>query len=181
MISWADEKSKRNHQHLYGMKVLTALDTGWVHMGRTIALKLSPKEEQIVRQLNKQGMTNSELLRNALRQYFEYLHQTTGLIAAEKTTSEVRDDDAGVVFQDSLRNIINDVEEIRSSLQKTQEEMHHETERIHQTLSELCIDATVNQGSPSLPKTEMFKDVHDEIDTFLQHHTKQGDIWKETF
>ena len=163
------------------MKVLTALDTGWVHMGRTIALKLSPKEEQIVRQLNKQGMTNSELLRNALRQYFEYLHQTTGLIAAEKTTSEVRDDDAGVVFQDSLRNIINDVEEIRSSLQKTQEEMHHETERIHQTLSELCIDATVNQGSPSLPKTEMFKDVHDEIDTFLQHHTKQGDIWKETF
>jgi len=163
------------------MKVLTALDTGWVHMGRTIALKLSLKEEQIVRQLNKQGMTNSELLRNALRQYFEYLHQTTGLIAAEKTTSEARDDDAGVVFQDSLRNIINDVEEIRSSLQKTQDEMHHETERIQQRLSELCIDATVNQGSLSLPKTEMFRDVHDEIDTFLQHQTKQGDIWKKTF
>jgi hypothetical protein len=125
-------------------------------------------------------MTNSELLRNALRQYFEYLHQTTGLIAAgEKTTSEARDDDAGVVFQDSLRNIINDVEEIRSSLQKTQVEMHHETERIQQRLSELCIDATVNHGSLSLPKTEMFRDVHDEIDTFLQHQTRQGDIWKK--
>jgi uncharacterized protein (UPF0332 family) len=162
------------------MKVLTAWNKGWVHMGKTIALKLSPKEEQIVAQLNKQGMTNSELLRNALRQYFEYLHQTTALIAGEKVTSEVHEG-IGVVFEDSLRNIINDVEEIRSSLQKTQEEMHHETERIHQTLSELCIDATVNQGSSSLPKTEMFKDVHDEIDTFLQHHTKIGDIWKKSF
>jgi hypothetical protein len=89
--------------------------------------------------------------------------------------------DAGVVFQDSLRNIINDVEEIRRSLQKTQDEMHHETERIQQTLSELSIDATVNQDSSSLLKIETFKDVHDEIDTFLEHHTKQSDIWKEPF
>jgi energy-coupling factor transporter ATP-binding protein EcfA2 len=174
------KKIERNHQHLYGTKVLTAIVTGWVHMGRTIALKLSPTEEQIVRQLNKQGMTNSELLRNALRQYFEFLHQTTGLIAAEKSTSEVHDD-AGVVFQDSLRNIINDVEEIRRSLQKTQDEMHQETERIQQTLSELSIDATVNQDNSSLSKIETFKDVHDEIDTFLEHHTKQSDIWKEPF
>jgi hypothetical protein len=160
------------------VKVLTVLDSGWVHMGRTIALKLSLKEEQIVRQLNKQGMTNSELLRNALRQYFEFLHQTTGLIAAEDATSGVHDD-ASVVFEDSLRNIINDVEEIRCSLQKTQDEMHHETERIQQTLSELCIDAAMTQGSPSVLKTELFKDVHEEIDTFLSHQTKQGDSWKK--
>jgi len=162
------------------MNVLTALDSGWVHMGRTIALKLSQKEEQIVRQLNKQGMTNSELLRNALRQYFEFLHQTTGLIATGNTTTSGVGDDAGVVFQDSLRNIINDVEEIRSSLQKTQEEMHHETERIQQTLSELCIDAAVSQDSSSPLKTEMFRDVHEEIDTFLRHQTKQVDSWKKT-
>lgn len=148
-------------------------------MGRTIALKLSPKEEQIIRQLNKQGMTNSELLRNALRQYFEFLHQTTGLIATGDTARSEVGDDAGVVFQDSLRNIINDVEEIRSSLQKTQEEMHHETERIQQTLSELCIDAAVSQGSSSPLKTEMFRDVHEEIDTFLQHQIKQADNWKK--
>jgi hypothetical protein len=102
------------------------------------------------------------------------------LIAAEKSTSEVHDD-AGVVFQDSLRNIINDVEEIRRSLQKTQDEMHQETERIQQTLSELSIDATVNQDNSSLLKIETFKDVHDEIDTFLEHHRKQSDIWKEPF
>ncbi len=149
-----------------------------MHMGRTIALKLSPKEEQIVRQLNKQGMTNSELLRNALRQYFEFLHQTTGLIAAENTTLGSHEE-VGVVFEDSLRNIINDVEEIRSSLQKTQDEMHHETERIQQTLSELWVDTAVTQGSPPVPKTEMFKDVHEEIDSFLQHHVQQGETWKK--
>jgi hypothetical protein len=147
-------------------------------MGRTIALKLSPKEEQIVMQLNKQGMTNSELLRNALRQYFEYLHQTTGLMAPENPA--MAQQTASVVFQDSLRNIINEVEEIRSSLHKTQEEMHHETEKIHQTLSELYVDATVSQNSSvSLPKTEMFKDVHDEVDTFLEHHCRQSGSWKK--
>jgi hypothetical protein len=147
-------------------------------MGRTIALKLSPKEEQVVMQLNKQGMTNSELLRNALRQYFEYLHQTTGLISPENPTMVQHT--ASVVFQDSLRNIINDVEEIRSSLQKTQKEMYHENEKIHQTLSELCIDATVSQNSNvGTPKTEMFKDIHTEVDMFLEHHSRPGNSWKK--
>ena len=149
-------------------------------MGRTIALKLSPTEEQIVRQLNKQGMTNSELLRNALRQYFEYLHQTTALGASEKPDSEVHDN-RGIVFQDSLRNIINEVEEIRNSLQKTQEEMYHETEKIHQTLSELCIDATVTQTTSSLLKNEMFQDIHDEVDNFLEQRMKHSGAWKKSF
>ncbi|HVQ00800.1 MAG TPA: hypothetical protein VMT57_04735 [Candidatus Thermoplasmatota archaeon] len=144
-------------------------------MGRTIALKLSPKEEQIVRQLNKQGMTNSELLRNALRQYFEYLHQTTGLISPENPIST-----ASVVFQDSLRNVINEVEDIRSSLEKTKVEMQHENERIHQTLSELCVDAAVNQNSSTgLPSIGLSKDIHEEVDSFLEQHFTRGDGWKK--
>jgi hypothetical protein len=148
-------------------------------MGRTIAVKLSPKEEQIVTQLNKQGMTNSELLRNALRQYFEYLHQTTALGTLEKPTSFVQEN-ASIVFEDSLRNIINDVEEIRSSLKKTQEEMQHETVKIHQTLSELYIDTTVSQKKSCPNNIEVVKDIHDEVDTFLEHHIKQGDTWKKS-
>ena len=40
-------------------------------MGKTIALKLSKKEEQIITQFNKKGMTNSDLLRSALRLYVQ--------------------------------------------------------------------------------------------------------------
>ena len=167
-----------DHQHLYGMKVLTTLNTGWMHMGRTIALKLSQEEEQVVAQLNKQGMTKSELLRNALRQYIEYLHQTTALNTMDKNLS-FSQDKASIMFQDSLRNIINEIEELRGALKKTQEEMQNEKAKINQTISEFCIDATVIQKKPISNKTEVPNDVHHEIDEFLEQRMTHGDTWKK--
>lgn len=160
------------------MKVLTILNTGWMQMGKTIALKLSQKEEQIVAQLNKQGITNSELLRNALRQYFEYLHQTTALNTTDKTAFIVQDN-ASIMFQDSLRNVINEVEELRGDLKKTQDELQNEKATIHQTISEFCIDATVIQTKPTPNKSEDSKDIHHEIDAFLEQRITQGDTWKK--
>ena len=39
-------------------------------MGKTIGLKLNDKEERIVGQLTREGISHSELLRDALWQYF---------------------------------------------------------------------------------------------------------------
>ena len=167
-----------DHQHLYAMKVLTTLKTGWMHMGRTIALKLSQEEEKIVAQLNKQGMTKSELLRNALRQYIEYLHQTTALNTMDKNMSFSKDN-SSVMFQDSLRNIINEVEELRSALKKTQDEMQNEKAMIHQTISEFCVDATVTRQKPISNKTEVLEDIHREVDEFLEQRITCGDSWKK--
>jgi len=172
------EGSEKNHQHLYVMKVLTNVNTGWVQMGRTIALKLSKNEEQIVAQLNKQGMTNSELLRNALRQYFEYLHQATALNTNEKTMSFIQDN-SSMMSRDSLSDLKNEIEEIQSFSKKTQEEMQKEIAKLHQMMSELCVDTKVIQKKPIPSRTEVLKDIHHEVDAFLEHQAKQGDMWKK--
>ena len=151
--------------HQYGF-------TGWMHMGRTIALKLSKNEELIVAQLNKQGFRNSELLRNALRQYFEFLHQTTALARGKSLAGD--QGDASIVFQDSLMNLMNDVEEIRCSLRKTQEEMQIEQARVLQTLSEICVDTTMLKKQPASEPAMVVRDVHSEIDAFLEQRSHDG-------
>lgn len=50
---------------------LSALNWDGIRMGKTIALKLSKKEEQLITQCNEKGMTNSDLLWSALRHYFQ--------------------------------------------------------------------------------------------------------------
>jgi hypothetical protein len=149
-------------------------------MGRTIALKLSQKEEQIVTQLNKQGMTNSELLRNALRQYFEYLHQTTALNTLEKTMLFTQDNE-NIMTGDSINNLKKEVEEVRSLTVKTREELQNEITKLQQTTSELYIDTTVIQQKSLPSRTDVTKDVHREVDVFLERQMKHTDMVKKIF
>jgi len=135
-------------------------------MSKTIALKLSEKEEQIITQLNKQGMSNSELLRNALYQYFEHIHIISSKDTQMKNTF-VKQEKQPIDFSHSYNELKQEMQQLREQMKKTQEQVENNVRALQRQLCLFTITAPISQQIPSPVKRDIVRDVHQQVDDFL--------------
>ncbi len=143
-------------------------------MGKTIALKITEKEDQIIQQLNRQGITNSELLRTALRQYFRHLYESTSQHLQEAGVVEV-DEHSIPPIQDSLEEVKEELIELREQTKRTKEQIERDILNLHKQLSQLAQTSQVTTQRRDPFKDTFENDIHDEVDEFLKKRSNQGD------
>jgi hypothetical protein len=131
-----------------------------MHMSRTIAVKISEKEEQIITHLNRQGISNSEILRTALHHYFELLHQP---IPEDKPEKDIL----------SLMELKDEMQLLQEQTRRSQEQLEHEIGKLHRQLYQLTADPNVVPRVSLLGKRERIGDIHREVDEFLRTITQQ--------
>ena len=147
-------------------------------MGRTIALKLTEKEDQIVTQLNKQGVSNSELLRNALRQYFEYLQESTAPEQQEKNTIQ-SDGQSIPTVHESFEGLKQELEGLREQTKKTKEQIESDIGSLEKQLHQLSVSGLVTTQMRVPMKVPVVKDIHNEVDEFLKSRSHRVDLWRK--
>ena len=143
-------------------------------MGKTIALKLSKKDEQVISQLNKMGMTNSDVLRSALRLYVQ-------------STPEFFSDDGQIkevfVKQEQIRSdIVDSVEELKKEMQGLQDQMErtqrlveNEMKSLQRQFFLLTAEASSAEQGFSSVKFDIACDIHQEIDAFLKGQAQKNE------
>jgi len=146
-------------------------------MGRTIALKLSEKEEKIVTQLNKQGISNSELLRNSLRYYFEFIHESTSQDTQEKRILHGEEKVASGSHE-SIDELKQEIHELRKLTKKTQEQLESDIGKLHRQLYLLSSISPISKQMRSPLNIEVISDIHHEVDEFLQKQSQRLELGK---
>ncbi|MBN1281101.1 MAG: hypothetical protein JXA00_05585 [Candidatus Thermoplasmatota archaeon] len=142
-------------------------------MGTTIALKLSAKEERIVAELNRQGMSKSELLRSALREYFKMLHDSSKEWTSEYIPEPQKSDDL-IQLQESLLTLRQELNAVRHQVETTHLHLTEDVQRLQQQISELSQMAPHEPQTGAVQKARVLCDIHDEVDTFLKvRHQRQ--------
>jgi hypothetical protein len=110
-----------------------ALDWDGICMGKTIALKLSRKEEQVIAQFNKSGMTNSDVLRSALRLYI----QNTPVFSSDAAQMKevfVKQEKIRSDFIDSVEELKSEMQVLQGQLESTQKQVETEMKTLQRQL-----------------------------------------------
>lgn len=144
-------------------------------MGKTIALKISKKEEQVIAQLNKMGMTNSDVLRSALHLFVQN---------APELFSDAGQMKEMFVKQETIRSdVVESVEMLKKEMLVLQEQMErtrHQVENEMKTLqrqfSLLTSDASSVEQVCSSMKSDSAGDIHQQIDEFLKSQTPKNGL-----
>src|SRR4030042_916556 len=144
-------------------------DSDGICMGKTIALKLSKREEQVIAQFNKQGMTNSELLRSALRQYVQNMPEFSSDDALIKNIF-VKQEDVQTDFFDSVEELKSDMQGLQEQLVNTQKKVESEMKTLQRQFY-LLTAASSSQEDPSSVKLDIARDIHQQVDEFLYKQT----------
>ena len=131
-----------------------------MHMGKTIAVKLSEKEQQIISELNKEGMTNSDVLRTALRRYFEELHRTDLLQEPGKRIGEIETGET-IMVRDYVEFLKGEIQELRQ----------HNLQ-LEQQITQIGKQNEQTSHQPLKEREEPPKSIHEQIDEFLQRQNQ---------
>jgi hypothetical protein len=151
-----------------------ARDSDGIYMGKTIALKLSKKEEQIITQFNKKGMTNSELLRSALRQYVQNIPEFSS-DNAEMKTIFVKQENVQTDFFDSVKELKLEMHILQEQLEKTQKQVENEMKTLQRQLCLFTVTVPSSEQSVSSMKIDIAGDIHQEVDEFLYKQSQRND------
>jgi hypothetical protein len=143
-------------------------------MGKTIALKLSKKEEQIITQFNKKGMTNSELLRSALRQYVQNMPEFSS-DNAEMKTIFVKQENVQTDFFDSVKELKLEMHVLQEQLEKTQKQVESEMKTLQRQLCLFTVTVPSSEQSVSSMKIDIAGDIHQQVDEFLCKQSQKND------
>ncbi len=149
-----------------------AWDLDGICMGKTIALKLSKREEQVIAQFNEKGMTNSELLRSALRQYVQNMPEFSSDDALIKKIF-VKQEDVQTDFFDSVKELKSDMQGLQEQLVNTQKKVESELKTLQRQFYLLTAAASGSQQDPSSVKLDIARDIHQQVDEFLDKQTKK--------
>jgi hypothetical protein len=147
-------------------------------MHRTIALKLSEEEDQIVTQLNKKGVSNSELLRTALRQYFELIHESPFQDDQLKSSLHT-EEHTNMGFNDSFKGLKQEMQELREQLKKTQVQVESDVMILKRQMYQQPIASQIFKQISAPVKVKAISDIHHEVDEFLKRRSQRMDVWKE--
>jgi hypothetical protein len=146
-------------------------------MGKTIALKLSENENQIITQLNNQGVCNSDLLRSALRQYFESLQNSLSQEQQGKNMSDIHQV-AERPQADLLCVMKNEIRALQEQIKHDREQ----TEKHIKSLESQLVQATHHTFPTKLiiqRHHEIPSNVDQQVDEFLKNRPKQINVFKE--
>lgn len=142
-------------------------------MGKTIALKLSKKEEQIITQFNKKGMTNSDLLRSALRHYVQNIPE----FSSEDTQMKnifVKQETIQSDFFDSVKELKSELQVLQGQLERTQKQVESEIKTLQRQLYLLTATTSSARQSCSSVKIDIARDIHQQVDEFLNTQTQKN-------
>ena len=141
-------------------------------MGKVIVLKLTEREERIVNGLNQGGITNSELLRDALWFYFNSVNQVNHEVKPLVNQSKLgrfnltKDEIDTTMVLDQISYLKNDIDHLKEQLE----------ENISQLRSQMYKGYT-NSISPmkSFDSKDFLsvKMIHRDIDNFLRKINKK--------
>lgn len=146
-----------------------ARDWDGICMGKTIALKLTKKEEQIITQFNKKGMTNSDLLRSALRYYVQNIPEFSSEHAEMKNIF-VKQETIQSDFFDSVKELKSELQVLQEHLERTQKQVESEMKTLQRQLYLLTVPTSRSEQSCSSVKFDIARDIHQEVDEFLNTH-----------
>ncbi len=144
-------------------------------MGKTIALKLSKKEEQFLTQINNQGMTNSELLRSALHQYF-LNSQESSSDETQMRNIFVKQENVSADFFDLVQQLKSDMQAVQGQLEKIQKQVETDVRTLQRQLFLLTSSAPNLQQGFSSVKRDIVHDVHQQVDEFLCKQTQKNGL-----
>jgi len=148
-----------------------AWDLDGICMGKTIALKLSKREEQVIAQFNEKGITNSELLRSALRLYVQNMPEFSSDNVLIKNIF-VKQEDMQTDFFDSVKELKSDMQSLQEQLVNIQKKVESEMKTLQRQFY-LLTAASSSQQNPSSVKLDIARDIHQQVDEFLHKQTKK--------
>jgi transposase-like protein len=160
------------------MKILTAVNWDGFAMHRTIALKLSEEEDQIVTQLNKKGVSNSELLRNALRQYFEFIHESPSQNDQMKSSVHM-EEHTNTEFNESFEGLKQEMQELREQMKKTKAEVETDVMTLQRQMFQRPITGQISKQISAPMTVKAVSDIHPEVDEFLKKRSQRMDLWEK--
>jgi hypothetical protein len=115
-------------------------------MGKTISLKVTEKEHQMIEHLNKQGFSNSQLLRNALHHYF------AEVLKFSPQNSEVNnmfhtDEQRQTELVEPYGELKNEMQQLRGQLLKTQRQVENDDRNAEKTVFTFCFSSGLSTDS----------------------------------
>ncbi len=152
-----------------------SLDWDGIGMGKTIALKLSKREELVVEQFNKKGMTNSELLRSALRQYVQSVPEFSSEDAQMKNAF-VKQDVVQPDFFVSIQELRSEMQALQGQMERTQKQVEGEMRTLQRQLYLLTTPSSGSEEKTSSVKGEIACDIHRQIDEFLNTPSQKNGL-----
>jgi hypothetical protein len=143
-------------------------------MGKTIALKLSKKEEQVITQFNEKGMTNSQLLRSALRHYVQNIPEFSS-DNAEMKTIFIKQENIQTDFLDSVKELKLEMQALQEQFEKTQRQVESEMKALQRQLGLLTVIVPSPDKCVSSMNIDIAGDIHQQVDEFLYKQSKRND------
>jgi hypothetical protein len=153
---------------------LPALDWDAIAMGKTIALKLNKKEEQFITHINSKGITNSELLRAALRQYV----QSSEEFCLEETPLKnifVKQEDIPEDFLETVSQLKTEVQVLQGQVEKIQKQIENDVRTLKKQVFLLTVNTPTRYQDVSSVNQAIVSDVHQQIDDFLSQPPQKND------
>lgn len=156
-------------------KVLTHVNWDGFVMHRTIALKLSEEEDRIVTQFNKKGVSNSELLRNALHHYFELIQESSFEDYRLKKSFHL-DEHTKTGYNVSFEELKHEVQELRDQMKKIQVQVESDVMTLERQMYQYPITSQITKQISTPVKSKVVSDIHYEIDEFLKKRVLRMDL-----
>jgi len=141
-------------------------------VGKTIGLKLNEKEERIVGQLTREGISHSELLRDALWQYF-----TT----PSKPVNPIKHDEVNIglesvnpIVRDYISHLKEEINQLLEENAKLQEQIESEMSRLHGHIYKISTNSEMLKTSMLQRGTISLSDIHSDIDNLIKKEKKSN-------
>jgi len=149
-------------------------------MGKTIALKLTKKEEQFISQMNSSGVTNSELLRAALHEYVQRMPEFS-LEGMPMKGIFVKQESVSADFFELVQQLKSDLQIVQCQLERLQKQVDGEKKLLQNQVDGPTIRAPSVPQDASPIRKDVVYEVHHQIDEFLLKQTQKNCSLEETF
>jgi hypothetical protein len=141
-------------------------------MGRTVALKLTDREERIVNRLNRAGVTNSEILRDALWRYFKTVTEEEDPLS--QTLNPLSETPGSPVMHEYITHLKEEIHQLRDQNISFQKQIGEEISRLHGQIYRISRGTEPSRLiPPNRKRPEMNTDLHRDIDDFLLNKLKE--------
>lgn len=141
-----------------------------MRVGKTIGLKLNDKEERIVGQLTREGISHSELLRDALWQYFSTPSKQVNQTKPEEVNIGL--ESVNPIVRDYISHLKEEIGQLREENAKLQEQIESEMGRLHNQIYRISTNSEMLRSSMLQRDTGSISDIHSNIDNLLKRDKK---------
>jgi len=149
-------------------------------LGKVISLKLTAKEKRIITRLNQAGISNSELIRDALWHYFRTVKQEVNQVnqKVNQVNQKVNQVNHKInhsphqrydkTIYDYIFCLKNEINQLREENNRLQKDLQDEIDNIHKLYKRDLSVVNLSKNEQTIKKENNISDVHEAIDKFLK-------------